>query len=230
MASFAVWWHRLASSYHVIARLVRPTESAARRKETRSPARKGRWLYSAWHLYVCPCTRSPPIHRRWPAVFGEVDFANYTPLSGNLELMRRMLSPLAEVELTRKVAGAGATLGGQPLDLANETFALYVPARTPPQGYVLVVFVPPDNAALLPDGLGGPFWTNMALYMSGRPIPEMTRTFLLAANLSPYLPNKTSSAITVSIPNEFTLPVSPAARASRCVLHSPIQSFSATRF
>ena len=36
--------------------------------------------------------------------FSEVHFTDYTPLSGNMELTRRMLSPLAEEELTRKVA------------------------------------------------------------------------------------------------------------------------------
>jgi pimeloyl-ACP methyl ester carboxylesterase len=41
----------------------------------------------------------------------------------------------------------GKTLGGQPINLAGESFSIYVPAHPPPQGYSLLVFVPPWSKA-----------------------------------------------------------------------------------
>ena len=84
----------------------------------------------------------------------EIRFADYTPLSSNMELARRMLSPLQEAELPKALAQKRERLSEQPVDLAQESFALYVPAREPPQGYGLVVFVLPWDAAQLPDGWG----------------------------------------------------------------------------
>jgi predicted esterase len=47
---------------------------------------------------------------------------------------------------------AGASRTGQPLDIAREKFLIYVPVRKPPEGYALLVFVPPwENAKLPPD-------------------------------------------------------------------------------
>jgi predicted esterase len=83
-----------------------------------------------------------------------VHFADYTPLSSNMELARRMLSPLQAAELPKALAQKGERLSEQPIDLAQESFALYVPAREPPQGYGLVVFVLPWDTARLPDGWG----------------------------------------------------------------------------
>ncbi|MGH6890478.1 MAG: PHB depolymerase family esterase [Rhizomicrobium sp.] len=82
----------------------------------------------------------------------EIHFAGYTPLSSNMELARRTLSPLRAAELPTFLAQKGERLSEQPVDLAQESFALYVPAREPPQGYGLVVFVMPWDAARLPDG------------------------------------------------------------------------------
>lgn len=65
-----------------------------------------------------------------------------------------MLSPLQAAELPKFLAQKGERLREQPVDLAEESFALYVPARAPPQGYGLVVFVSPWDAARLPDGWG----------------------------------------------------------------------------
>jgi hypothetical protein len=84
----------------------------------------------------------------------EIHFADYTPLSSNMELARRTLSPLQAAELPKTLAQKGERLSVQPVDLAQESFALYVPAREPPQGYGLVVFVSPWDAARLPDGWG----------------------------------------------------------------------------
>ncbi|MGH6876154.1 MAG: hypothetical protein ACREHV_02120, partial [Rhizomicrobium sp.] len=82
-----------------------------------------------------------------------VTFSDYSPLSSNAELARRMLSPLKNAQLEQMLAH-GARLREQPIDLAQETFALYVPARAPANGYGLIVFVPPWDSARLPDGWG----------------------------------------------------------------------------
>lgn len=84
----------------------------------------------------------------------EIHFADYTPLSSNMELARRTLSPLKAAELPKFLAQNAERLSEQPVDLAQESFALYVPAPEPPQGYGLVVFVAPWDAARLPDGWG----------------------------------------------------------------------------
>lgn len=80
----------------------------------------------------------------------DVVFAEYTPLSGNAEIVRRMLSPLEAAQIPAALARAGTKLSDQPVDLARETFVLYVPLREPAQGYGVVVFVPPWNKAALP--------------------------------------------------------------------------------
>jgi pimeloyl-ACP methyl ester carboxylesterase len=84
---------------------------------------------------------------------GKATFTAYSPLSGNAEFARRLLSPLDYAHLQAKLAH-GVQLGDQPVDLAQESFALYVPPRPPANGYGLIVFVPPWDVARLPDGWG----------------------------------------------------------------------------
>jgi hypothetical protein len=80
-----------------------------------------------------------------------VMFSEYSPLSRTAEIVRRMLSPLNAARLFQISKQAGKALREQPIDLANEKFAVYVPAHMPPQGYALLVFVPPwDDAAVPP--------------------------------------------------------------------------------
>ena len=82
----------------------------------------------------------------------DVVFTDYTPLSANAELIRRMLSPLAAAQLPAVEAQMDVRLSRQPVDLAREKFVLYVPPRAPKKGYGLLVFVAPwDDAALPPD-------------------------------------------------------------------------------
>ena len=81
-----------------------------------------------------------------------VTFGETTPLAGNAELARRMLSPLTVLKLRQSLERSGRSLTGQPIDPAKESFALYTPAAIPPGGYGLLVFVPPWNDARLPDG------------------------------------------------------------------------------
>jgi len=77
-------------------------------------------------------------------------FAAYTPLSGNAERVRRLLSPLTARRMQQQLLREHQVLRGQAVDLAQERFALYVPARVPPQGHALLVFVPPWKEARVP--------------------------------------------------------------------------------
>jgi Esterase PHB depolymerase len=82
----------------------------------------------------------------------DVVFTEYTPLSSNPELLRRLSSPLAAVQAQQALARSGKVLADQPIDLSDEKFMVYVPPHAPPQGYALMVFVPPWQDAKLPDG------------------------------------------------------------------------------
>ena len=82
----------------------------------------------------------------------EVVFTDYSPLSGNSELIRRLLSPLTAVRIQRMLAGSGKPMREQEVNLSEERFTLHVPPREPPQGYALLVFVSPWPEAELPQG------------------------------------------------------------------------------
>jgi len=81
-----------------------------------------------------------------------VVFTDYTPLSINSELVRRLLSPLAARQVQRTLAQSGTRLVEQSVDLTRERFTFYVPASAPAQGYALLAFVPPWDAARVPQG------------------------------------------------------------------------------
>jgi pimeloyl-ACP methyl ester carboxylesterase len=82
----------------------------------------------------------------------DVVFTEYSALSSSAELVRRLSSPLTALRANAQLARAGKTLGGQPVDLARERFAIYVPAHAEParQRYSLLVFVPPWSRAEVP--------------------------------------------------------------------------------
>jgi pimeloyl-ACP methyl ester carboxylesterase len=80
----------------------------------------------------------------------DVTFTGYTPLSGNAEIIRRMLSPLAAAQIPDALARGGERLSDQPVNLPDERFILYVPSHEPFEGYGLLVFVPPWNEAIIP--------------------------------------------------------------------------------
>jgi hypothetical protein len=82
----------------------------------------------------------------------DVIFAETSPLSGNAELMRRLLSPLATAQIRQTLARSGKVLNEQSIDPSQEKFVAYVPPQTPPHGYALLVFVPPWQSAKLPAG------------------------------------------------------------------------------
>lgn len=98
-------------------------------------------------VIACPSARgdASTTGLRMDAVFTE-----YTPLSANSELIRRMLSPLAAAQIPAVQARTGLRLSEQPVDLAREKFVLYVPQHAPEKGYGLLVFVPPSDDASLP--------------------------------------------------------------------------------
>lgn len=78
----------------------------------------------------------------------DVVFTAYTPVAGNAERMRRLLSPLTARRIQRQLQKAHERLGEQAIDLARERFTLYVPNRAPPaDGYALLVFVSPWDDA-----------------------------------------------------------------------------------
>jgi hypothetical protein len=79
-------------------------------------------------------------------------FSEYTALSSNNEIARRMLSPLSAAKIPELLSRSGKELRGQPIVLADEKFALYVPPEMPPNGYGLLVFIPPWNDVRLPPG------------------------------------------------------------------------------
>lgn len=88
-----------------------------------------------------------------PAASGlrqQVVFTDYSPLSRSSELVRRLLSPLNALHVNQASWRSGQALREQPLDLAREKFAAYVPALPPAQGYALLVFVPPWQDATVP--------------------------------------------------------------------------------
>src|SRR5437879_6776710 len=73
----------------------------------------------------------------------DVVFTDYTPLSSNLELARRLLTPLAAATLPERVAGSGKRLAEQPIELSEERFIVYVAAGRPRQGCGILGLVPP---------------------------------------------------------------------------------------
>ena len=85
-------------------------------------------------------------------VHRDVVFTEYSPLSSSTELARRLLTPLADAALVRKTAGLRSPLQEQPIDLARERFLVYVPSLAPPQGYSLLVFIPPWRDSIIPPG------------------------------------------------------------------------------
>jgi hypothetical protein len=77
-------------------------------------------------------------------------FTDYSPLSRSSEIVRRMLTPWNALRVMHESARMGNVLRDQAIDLSNERFAFYVPAQAPRQGYSLLIFVPPWDAATVP--------------------------------------------------------------------------------
>ncbi len=82
-----------------------------------------------------------------PGLHTDVVFTEPSPLTSTAEILRRAFMPLKARHITTT-----ESVAGQPIDLTRESFVVYVPERKPPQGYALLVFVSPWNAARLPPG------------------------------------------------------------------------------
>jgi Esterase PHB depolymerase len=82
----------------------------------------------------------------------DVVCTDYSPLSNNSELVRRLLSPLAAAQAHQILARSGKVLSEQSIRLSEEKFVVYVPSQAPHHGYALLVFVPPWQDERLPQG------------------------------------------------------------------------------
>jgi dienelactone hydrolase len=85
-----------------------------------------------------------------------VTFTEYTPLSKNLEMARRLLSPLTAARIPEQLADRGRALADQAIDLTDEKFRIYVPRTAPAAGYGVLVFIPPWDDDHIPPG-----WTDI---------------------------------------------------------------------
>jgi pimeloyl-ACP methyl ester carboxylesterase len=90
-------------------------------------------------------------------ILTDVIFSRYTEHSGNSERARRLLSPFSAARLERDLGRSGRTLTGQPVNLADEKFVVYLPALRPKSGFGLLVFVPPWQDARIPPGWAAAF-------------------------------------------------------------------------
>jgi predicted esterase len=82
----------------------------------------------------------------------EVSITDYPALARNSEIVRRMLSPLTQEIIRRRLADSRTTMAEESVDLAKARFVVYLPSRRPAAGYGLIVFAPPWDDARLPAG------------------------------------------------------------------------------
>ena len=100
---------------------------------------------------------------------GNVVFAHYSPLSRNAEIARRALPPLTYRRFQQTLAAKRLTLSEQAIDLANESFELYVPsAPAPPAGYGLLVFISPSDQPMRPRFWRALFDRRAMIYVSAQ--------------------------------------------------------------
>lgn len=76
----------------------------------------------------------------------DVTFNTPSPLSANAQIVQRIFTPLEVQRVDTALAPKGA-----PFDITKEKYLLYMPATKPPQGYALLVFVPPWEGAKIPE-------------------------------------------------------------------------------
>lgn len=107
-------------------------------------------------LLTLGCAAARDVSQNQPSrgIPHEVVFSRYSLLFSNAEILRRLLTPLAQEEVRDTLGNTGRLLSPYPLDLAKEKFLLYVPSSAPPspRGFALLVFVPPFDHADLPFG------------------------------------------------------------------------------
>lgn len=79
-------------------------------------------------------------------VRNDVTFTSPSPLASNEQIVQRLFTPLEAQRIRSALAPKG-----EPFDAAKEKYLLYVPATKPPQGYALLVFIPPWSGAKIPE-------------------------------------------------------------------------------
>jgi pimeloyl-ACP methyl ester carboxylesterase len=120
------------------------------RNDTRAPPHAMKKRRSAWRTLLAalgiaglgsaPCAAEGTLLK-------DVTFADASAAATSAELARRLLTPLAY----RRVAPHLRDARAMPLDVARERFAVYVPeGAPPPDGYAVLVFIPPWSEAALP--------------------------------------------------------------------------------
>lgn len=90
-----------------------------------------------------------------PALAQDTVFTEVTPLSGNAELTRRLLTPLTVMQMQKALTRDRQSLAEQPIAVAGEKFLVHLPPEEPSKGYGLMIFVPPWRDARLPRGWAG---------------------------------------------------------------------------
>jgi pimeloyl-ACP methyl ester carboxylesterase len=95
-----------------------------------------------------------------------VAFDSYSPLSDSKQMLERMFTPLIASRLQQALMDSNRTLRTQAIDLSRETFVLYVPATEPPEGYCLLVFVPPWEEAKMPSAWRSAFDRHGIIFVS----------------------------------------------------------------
>jgi predicted esterase len=85
-----------------------------------------------------------------------VIFTDYPALASPTEISRRGQSPLTSDALLGGIARNHQRVAEQYLNPSEERYTLYVPPTMPPDGYALLVFIPPWDNAWLPPG-----WDNI---------------------------------------------------------------------
>jgi len=94
-------------------------------------------------------------------------FTEYTPLSNNLEMARRLISPLTAARFPERLAAMGKALADQPIDLKDERFRIYVPRTAPAAGYGVLVFIPPWDDDHIPAGWPEVLDSRGVIFVSG---------------------------------------------------------------
>jgi predicted esterase len=100
-------------------------------------------------IVAFPAVAEPPLAADQSS---EVSFSDYPALARNSEILRRMLSPLTQEVIRRRLTESRTAVAEESVDLAKARFVVDLPSHRPTAGYGLIVFVPPWDAAKVPPG------------------------------------------------------------------------------
>ncbi len=176
--------------------LLRMQPAATRKPPWPASSRRAAPLAAAALLGLLPWLAAAATESYRTGLQSEVVFADYSPLAGNEQLVRRLLSPLAAAQVEQLLSRSKQELTGQAIDLAKERFTLYVPPQAPARGYALLVFVSPWDDAPLPPGWGAVLDEHGVIFVSavrsGNKAPVLERreplALLAAVNVMQHYP------------------------------------------